>query len=1178
MRRFENIMPTLYRVIIAVASVLGCYGIGHCMSPHTHWDGNHNAYLDENHTLSYRDSLIHEMVDFIQPDSKLSKSEKRHIENRINGFQHRVVRRDTISYFLNAAYAVAYYEFYKHDYKKAKKWVDEFDKHGMPAGLFPSISRYTSLGLSAGTSLNRKGKFREKKDKNSWYVPIKFSFADSLDYDARRTPTQFIGSYLDDVPMDCDISSYNKLLRLYKEGGGRLEWLNGYSQRGFVQRCVDAGRVDILNIIYKLWDVELEDFKVDNRGYLGYNNPTVIVDSASVVKMTDEILSFDPKHNQEQIDSLLANHNISKVGTKVLTLLSQYYGQSRFVDVVNVCEKYNRYLVSPQLNTLHNYWGLALSNLGKFEEALRHYDIAIATSIKPDIISTMRLNKACTLGEMGRTDEAVAIFMTEKDSQKTPFERFVWNDNLGYVYSFINPTTALYYYNQAERFLDSGTLYPERKVRHFCRKAQVSGGNKYLQRLAIDEALKFTLNEFCPDIAKGMAYTELGCFNATAFDYEEADENFRKAYQLLDRLTKEDKRMAYLNLNYAQNLCNLDQYDEAASILIRQLHTTEKLLGQNCREYAETLRQLIIVVCQHPVQGLSPDSLYNIYTSLYSPRLSEDKRFNDIMLDIVYALYKNNWTNVEQMVEEALNMELPSMQRLELITMYENACREHCDPAEYNRKIQKAIPLIKSDVISGLLLLTEDERRAMQKPVTDIFDGAVSMGANEIALDLSLFRKGLLFATRQAVEQRLAHGRKTKQKYQTLVGLRGELNAAIEYNDTIHIPRLASSVTTLERELSQMVSSDKEFFNAVDKNLAMVTSSLGPTDLAVDFVRYGRNSEARYGGFIINKSGLIKFVRLGRESELRTGYDGMWQFLSDGFSEYSTVYFSTDGLLNNIGIEYLSFEDGTPVSSVFKLHRVFHLSEIKPATYIGDEIVAIGVSDHNSPVGSGETIDRGSWTDLPNVKYEMQLISKTLEKLKPHIMLNDEVSEPLVNGLSGTKTSTLHISTHGFYRNSLMLENAARDTCNYDYNLARRCLSSGRTSVSGLILRQGNLSWQSPEIIEEFDDLLTSEEIELMTFPNLQLTVLSACETGLGDMDPDGVWGLQRAFRIAGTKSLICSLTKVDDYWTAQFMDAFYEQAEQGNTIYESFHTAQRWLRHELPDNPEIWTAFILIE
>ena len=128
------------------------------------------------------------------------------------------------------------------------------------------------------------------------------------------------------------------------------------------------------------------------------------------------------------------------------------------------------------------------------------------------------------------------------------------------------------------------------------------------------------------------------------------------------------------------------------------------------------------------------------------------------------------------------------------------------------------------------------------------------------------------------------------------------------------------------------------------------------------------------------------------------------------------------------------------------------------------------------------------------------------------------------------------------------------------------------------MLRGGNISWRSPYILEEHDDILTADEIELMQFPELNLTVLSACESGLGQIDSEGVWGLQRAFRIAGTKSLICALSKVDDYWTAQFMDAFYEMAADGNSIYDSFQAAQKWLRRELPDNPEIWSSFILIE
>ncbi|MDE7496211.1 MAG: CHAT domain-containing protein [Muribaculaceae bacterium] len=234
--------------------------------------------------------------------------------------------------------------------------------------------------------------------------------------------------------------------------------------------------------------------------------------------------------------------------------------------------------------------------------------------------------------------------------------------------------------------------------------------------------------------------------------------------------------------------------------------------------------------------------------------------------------------------------------------------------------------------------------------------------------------------------------------------------------------------------------------------------------------------------------------------------------------------------------------------------------------------------DHNSPIGSAKEIDRGNWTDLPNVEYEIRLIEDKLSGQNNTILIDDDATEPALNSLSKDKITTLHISTHGFYRDNAGLTEAAKNPENVDYNIARRFISAGISEISGLVLREGNLSWKSRYILEEHDDLLTDNDIELLSFPNLNLTVLSAFDTGLGEIDSDGVWGLQRAFRITGAKSLICSLAKVDDYWTAQFMDAFYEQAAQGKSIYDSFHIAQRWLRKELPDNSEIWSSFILIE
>lgn len=296
-------------MFVAVMCLLACCGIGRSMT--------YRTSLSYDEVLSHRDSMIQEMVEFIHPECKLTRVKRKLIENRIKGFPQKVIRRDTVEFFLNTAYAIAYYEFYRHDYKKARRWIDLFDRCGMPPGLLHSYFHYSSVGLSASNSINAKGKFKSKKDKNDWWEPITLSFADSVKFDGRRTPDQFIDTFLDDVPMDCSVSTYRVLLTSFKDYGGRLEWLNGYSRRGFVQRCVDAKRSDILGIVYGLWNVVPDDFSVGSWGYLEYRNKTVAVDSVAVLQVKNDIISFDPKYNKVQIDSLIAIKEYSKIAPKV---------------------------------------------------------------------------------------------------------------------------------------------------------------------------------------------------------------------------------------------------------------------------------------------------------------------------------------------------------------------------------------------------------------------------------------------------------------------------------------------------------------------------------------------------------------------------------------------------------------------------------------------------------------------------------------------------------------------------------------------------------------------------------------------------------------------------------------------------------------------------------------------
>ena len=474
---------------------------------------------------------------------------------------------------------------------------------------------------------------------------------------------------------------------------------------------------------------------------------------------------------------------------------------------------------------------------------------------------------------------------------------------------------------------------------------------------------------------------------------------------------------------------------------------------------------------------------------------------------------------------------------------------------------------VKREVVQTLLSLSQSERGSMLYPLQKLIAAKMNSGNYADALSLSLFRKGLLLTTRQSVEKKVATKRGLKRKYQELQSLRAQLSEVIAMEDTIHIPQLGVRIANIERDLSAKMLHDRTVYSEIDKTLAQVQHNLRIGDIAIEFINY----DSRYGAFIIFPDGRFDYTDIPDLTKV-------WGTLQDYLPPTGEIYFCPDGAINNIAIEFSKDEDGLPMSQKYHIHRVFHLADIQRHGGIGNNVVVVGVSDHNSPIGEAQTINRGTMSDLPNVEYEIKLIHQRVDASKLKLFYNDDATEVNFNGFNREKVSSLHISTHGIYRDNAALEASAENTADDDYHIARRMLSANKVSLSGLILRQGNLSWKSDKIMEDNDDILTSDEIENMSFPNLHLTVLSACDSGLGDVDSEGVWGLQRAFRIAGSKSLICSLRKIDDYWSAQFMDAFYEYAGQGRTVYDSFHYAQKMLYAAEPNSPEIWSSFILIE
>jgi len=109
------------------------------------------------------------------------------------------------------------------------------------------------------------------------------------------------------------------------------------------------------------------------------------------------------------------------------------------------------------------------------------------------------------------------------------------------------------------------------------------------------------------------------------------------------------------------------------------------------------------------------------------------------------------------------------------------------------------------------------------------------------------------------------------------------------------------------------------------------------------------------------------------------------------------------------------------------------------------------------------------------------------------------------------------------------------------------------------------------------DGVLTAQEVTQIDMRKNDLVVLSACETGLGDIrGTEGVYGLQRSLKMAGVKYIIMSLWGIPDKETVEFMSLFYSTLLNLKDIKAAFYGAQNAMSAKY--DPYYWGAFVLLE
>ena len=166
----------------------------------------------------------------------------------------------------------------------------------------------------------------------------------------------------------------------------------------------------------------------------------------------------------------------------------------------------------------------------------------------------------------------------------------------------------------------------------------------------------------------------------------------------------------------------------------------------------------------------------------------------------------------------------------------------------------------------------------------------------------------------------------------------------------------------------------------------------------------------------------------------------------------------------------------------------------------------------------------------------------------------------------------MHIATHGYFLADTDLQGG--DAMGIDAENAR----NNPLLRSGLILAGIQTQNNNTEDLQGNDNgILTAYEAMNLSLEGTDLIILSACETGLGDVRAgEGVYGLQRAFLVAGANALIMSLWKVDDAATQQLMTNFYTNWSKTGNKQKSFKQAQLQLMAKYKD-PYYWGAFVMM-
>jgi len=238
-----------------------------------------------------------------------------------------------------------------------------------------------------------------------------------------------------------------------------------------------------------------------------------------------------------------------------------------------------------------------------------------------------------------------------------------------------------------------------------------------------------------------------------------------------------------------------------------------------------------------------------------------------------------------------------------------------------------------------------------------------------------------------------------------------------------------------------------------------------------------------------------------------------------------------------------------------------------PDFNLGANINSGTATHRTSEYGFGNGI-----ADLPGTKVEVEEIAEMLAKnnWQSNIRMREDATEEKFKNIDSPRL--LHIATHGFFMNDIQFTD--RDQ---SFGINHNDFNANPLLRSGVLLTGSAKAILLGEKSDGEDGIMTAYEAMNLNLDNTELVVLSACETGLGEVkNGEGVYGLQRSFIVAGAQNVIMSLWKVNDVTTQELMSGFYARWLSGTNKFDAFKETQLELKKKYND-PYHWGSFVLL-